>query len=109
LEGRVEFEGPARDTDKFEIALPAGYEVDDLPPPMDVDYSFASYYSKTEKNGNVLQYTRTFEIKELSVPVNKIEKLKKLYRIIASDEGNTAVLKPKPNLVGGCYVCSSEQ
>jgi hypothetical protein len=69
--------------------------VDDLPPPVDVDYSFASYHSKTEKNGNALQYTRTFEIKELSVPVGKIENLKKLYRIIASDERNTAVLKPK--------------
>ena len=91
----LEFEGPARDTDKFEIALPAGYEVDDLPPPVDVDYTFASYHSKTEKNGNVLQYTRTFEIKELSVPVNKIEELNKLYRVIASDERNTAVLKPK--------------
>ncbi len=91
----VEFSGPARDVDKFEITLPAGYEVDDLPPPVDVDYSFASYHSKTEKNGNVLQYTRTFEIKELSVPVSKVEELKKFYRIIASDERNTAVLKPK--------------
>jgi Domain of Unknown Function with PDB structure (DUF3857)/Transglutaminase-like superfamily len=91
----VEFYGPARDTDKFEIALPAGYEVDDLPPPVDLDYSFASYHSKTERNGNVLQYTRTFEIKELSVPVEKVEELKKFYRVIAGDERNTAVLKPK--------------
>lgn len=91
----LEFEGPARDTDKFEIALPAGYEVDDLPPPVDLDYSFASYHSKTEKNGDTLLYTRTFEIKELSVPVSKMEELKKMYRVIASDERNTAVLKPK--------------
>jgi len=91
----VEFYGPSRDTDKFEITLPSGYEVDDLPPPVDIDYSFASYHSKTEKNGNTLQYTRTFEIKELSVPVDKVEELKKLYRIIASDERNTAVLKVK--------------
>jgi Domain of Unknown Function with PDB structure (DUF3857)/Transglutaminase-like superfamily len=91
----VEFYGPARDTDKFEITLPSGYEVDDLPPPIDLDYSFASYHSKTEKNGNVLQYTRTFEIKQLSVPVEKVEELKKFYRVIAGDERNTAVLKPK--------------
>jgi len=91
----LEFYGPARDTDKFEITLPPGYEVDDLPPPVDVDYSFASYHSKTEKAGNVLQYTRTFEIKELSVPVDKIDELKKFYRAIAGDERNTAVLKPK--------------
>jgi hypothetical protein len=45
-------------------------------------------------SGNVLRYTRTFEVKETSVPVSKVEDLKKLYRIIASDERNTAVLKP---------------
>lgn len=90
----VEFEGPVRDTDTFEITLPPGYEVDDLPPPVNVDYGFASYQSKTEVSGNTLKYTRAFEVKELSVPVSKVEDLKKLYRIIASDERNTAVLKP---------------
>ena len=70
------------------------YEVDDLPPPVDADYSFASYHSKTEVHGSMLKYTRTFEVKELSVPVSKVEDLKKLFRIIASDERNAAVLKP---------------
>ncbi len=90
----LEFDGPSRDTDSFEIALPSGYEVDELPPPMDLDYSFASYHSKTEATGNVLHYTRAIEIKELSVPLSKMDELKKFYRMIASDERNTAVLKP---------------
>jgi hypothetical protein len=90
----VEFEGPSRDTDTFEITLPQGYEVDDLPPPIHAEYSFATYESKTETSGNVLRYTRTFEVKETSVPLSKVEDLKKLYRIIATDERNTAVLKP---------------
>src|SRR6266851_2133699 len=90
----IEFEGPLQDTDSFEITLPAGYEVDDLPPPVDADFGFASYHSKTEVKGNMIGYTRTFEVKELSVPVSKAEELKKFYRIIASDERNTAVLKP---------------
>jgi len=90
----VEFDGPWKNSDTIEIAIPAGYEVDDLPPPVNADYSFASYHSKTEASGNTLKYTRTFEVKELSVPVSKIEDLKKLYRIIAGDERNTAVLKP---------------
>ena len=89
----VELPGPERDTDAFEITMPPGYEVDDLPPPVNADYSFASYHSKTEVNGNTLKYTRTFEVKELSVPLGKVEDLKKLYRIIAGDERNTAVLK----------------
>jgi hypothetical protein len=90
----VEFRGPERDTDTFEISLPSGYEVDDLPPPADADFSFGSYHSRIEAKGNVLLYTRTYEIKELSVPVSKAEDLKKFYRIIASDERNAAVLKP---------------
>jgi len=90
----VEFEGPSLDSDTFEITLPAGYQVDDLPPPVEVDYGFASYHSESEVKGNVLRYTRKFEVKDPSVPLAKVEDLKKLYRIIASDERNTAVLTP---------------
>lgn len=89
----IEFDGPVQDTDRFQITIPPGFVVDELPPPVDADYSFASYHSKTQVTGNVLDYTRTFEVKELSVPVSKSEELKKFYRVIASDERNTAVLK----------------
>ncbi|MGB8579811.1 MAG: DUF3857 and transglutaminase domain-containing protein [Candidatus Sulfotelmatobacter sp.] len=92
----IEFEEPAQDTDSFEITIPQGYVVDDVPPPVDADYGFASYHSKTVVNGNVVDYTRTFEVKELSVPVDKADELKKFYRIIAGDERNTVVLKPSP-------------
>lgn len=89
----IEFEGPSRDTDTFEIAIPAGYVVDDLPPAVDADYSFASYHAKTEVNGNLIHYSRTLEVKELSVPVSRADDLKKFYRIVAGDERNTVVLK----------------
>jgi hypothetical protein len=90
----IEFEGPARDTDRFEISMPTGYEVEELPPPVDADYGFASYHAKTEVKGNVIAYQRTFEVKELSVPAAKADELKRFYRIIASDERNTVVLRP---------------
>ncbi len=89
----VEFEGPVRDSDSFDITIPAGYMVDDVPPAVDADYGFASYHAKTEVNGNVIHYSRTFEVKELSVPVAKADQLKKFYRIISGDERNTVVLK----------------
>jgi hypothetical protein len=90
----VEFEGLVRETDNFEITFPVTYEVEDLPPPVNIDYSFASYHSKSEVSGNTLRYTRTFEIKELTVPLNKVDDLKKMYRIIANDERTNAVLRP---------------
>lgn len=89
----MEFQGPHKDLDRFEIALPAGFTVDELPPPTDVDYSFGSYHSKTEIQGNALVYTRTFEIKEVSVPLEKMDDLRKFYRVIGGDERGTAVLK----------------
>ena len=54
-------------------------------------------HSKNEVSGGVIRYTRTFEVKELSVPVSRADELKAFYRTIASDERNTAVLKPKGN------------
>lgn len=90
----IELSGPRHDSDTFEIALPPGYEVDELPPPTDLDYSFGSYHSKTVAEGNVLRYTRNYEIKQLSVPLTQVEDLKRFFRGIANDERNTAVLKP---------------
>jgi len=92
----VEFEGPSRDTDSFDITIPSGYVVDDVPPAVDADYSFASYHAKTEVKGNVIHYSRTLEVKELSVPVAHADDLKKFYRIIAGDERNTVILKAGP-------------
>jgi len=92
----VEFDGPAYDTDTFDITIPAGYVVDDIPPAVDADYGFASYHAKTEIKGNLIHYSRTFEVKELSVPVAKADDLKKFYRTIAGDERNTVVLKAAP-------------
>jgi len=89
----VEFAGPERDTDSIEIALPPGFEVDELPPAVNVDNGFATYRSKTETVGSTLRYTRTIEIKDLSVPADKADQLKAFYRIIAGDERNSAVLK----------------
>lgn len=89
----IEFEAPVHDTDVFEIALPSGYEVDDVPPPVDAEYSFATYHSKTEVANGVIRYTRTFEIRELSVPAARADELKKFYRIIAGDERNAVVLR----------------
>ena len=88
-----EFEDPARDVDTFEIAIPSGYEVDDIPPPVDADFGFASYHSKTEVTGGVIRYTRTFEVKELSVAVDRADELKRFDRAITGDERNTVVLK----------------
>jgi Domain of Unknown Function with PDB structure (DUF3857)/Transglutaminase-like superfamily len=89
----IEFECPEEDTDRFEITLPAGYVTDFLPPAVDLDYPFGSYHSKTELAVNVLRYSRTFTLKESSIPPEQAEDLRHFYRIIDTDERASAVLK----------------
>ena len=90
----IEFPGPALDTDTFEITLPPGYVVDELPDSVNADYNFGSYHSKTEVSGPVIRYTRSYEIKELSVAAANAEEVKKFNRIIAGDERSLVMLKP---------------
>jgi hypothetical protein len=75
------------------MTLPPGYSIDELPPPVNAEYSFAVYKSRTEPIANGLRYSRTLEIRQLSVPANKAEELRTLYRTIFGDERRAAVLK----------------
>ncbi len=89
-----EFSGVGLETDSFDIAIPAGYAVDDLPEPADADYSFASYHARTVVEGSTIHYRRTYEIKQASVPVDDAAKVKHFYQVVAGDERNMLVLKP---------------
>ena len=89
----VELEAERRDTDLFQITLPEGYVPDDLPPPVDVDIGLAAYHSKTEVVGHTLRYTRTYEIKSLTVPLDRTDDLKSLFRTIYGDEHAVAVVR----------------
>jgi hypothetical protein len=89
----IEFEAPVRNTDVFEITVPAGFVPDSLPPAVNKDLGFIAYRSSTTFAGNVLRYTRTLEVNELSVPVSKAQSLQAFFRAIEADERNSAVLK----------------
>ncbi|HEV7675820.1 MAG TPA: DUF3857 domain-containing protein [Candidatus Angelobacter sp.] len=88
-----EFEAPFTRSDKVEITLPDGFQVDELPEPARVSYPFGEYVSKTEKTGNSLKYTRQYKMQTTVVPLDKMDDLKKLFSQINADEKNMAVLK----------------
>ncbi len=92
-ENDIEFEGPRADTDEFDITLPQGYVVDDLPQPVDFDYPYATYHSKTEMAGHTLKYTRSFEIRQVTVPSAQAPQLKEFFRAILNDESAVVVLR----------------
>jgi hypothetical protein len=92
-ENMIEFDGPERDNDAFQITIPAGYVVDELPASVNLDLGSVAYHSKVEFSGQVLRYTRTFEIKDLSIPVDKLEQVQRFFNSIVADERSTAVFK----------------
>jgi transglutaminase-like putative cysteine protease len=89
----VEFDSASLESDTYEITLPEGYEVDELPPPTVLDAGFAEYHSRVEMKGNVLRYQRELRIKEVLVPNERLPELKKFYRRVAADENRSAVFK----------------
>ena len=80
-------------TDQFDIELPEGYAVDELPDPVKVDLDFASYRSATELRGRTLHYSRTFTLRETTLPPERYGDVQHLAAAIAADENSRAVLK----------------
>jgi transglutaminase-like putative cysteine protease len=85
--------GTWRDT--IDVALPAGYVVDDMPEPVSVDVGFASYKSEVKASGATLHYSREYVVRDLDLAPEKYPDVKKLMSAITADENNSAVLKKK--------------
>jgi hypothetical protein len=70
-------EGTSRETDMYEIDLPKEYVVDDVP----------------EVVGSKLRYSREFVQRNVLIPPDRTEDLRKLEGIIGADEVAAVVLK----------------
>jgi transglutaminase-like putative cysteine protease len=89
----IEFTGPSLDSDSFDILLPDGYDVEELPPPTQLDIGYMLYQSEVQLKGRRLQYRRTVEVKKFNVPAADADKLKNFYRSVMADERRMVVLK----------------
>lgn len=89
----VELLGATSEKDVFEIQLPPGFVVDDLPEPLQVDVGFAKYSSKVEAKGSTLHYTREYVVTNPNVAFDRLADFHKLENVIALDEYANAVLK----------------
>ena len=79
--------------DSFDIAIPAGYVVDETPDPVSIDLEFASYHSSVTAKGNLLHYEREYVVRQVEIPATRAGDFRKLESAILSDEKNAAVLK----------------
>ena len=89
----IEFEGTTLQSDVFDITLPAGYVVDELPLPVEVKCDYATYKSNVEVKDNVLHYKRTYEINGVVVPTEKLPEVRDFFHQIAAAEKSSAVLR----------------
>ena len=77
----------------FDIALPPGYVVDELPDPVNLDMDFASYHAATTAKGSVLHYERDYVAKQVQIPAARAADFRKFESAIVEDEQAAAVLK----------------
>jgi Domain of Unknown Function with PDB structure (DUF3857)/Transglutaminase-like superfamily len=89
----IEFDEATLQDDVFDIKLPPGYVVDGLPKPVQVDCDYASYKSETKVADGVLHYKRTFEIKDVMVPTEKLAGVRDFLQQVAADQQSSVVLK----------------
>ena len=92
----IEMHSASRETDVFEIELPPGYKVDDLPNPVKVDMGFASYQSSSEVSGTRLRYSREYVVRDLHVSPERLADLRKFEGTIGADEMASVVLVHEP-------------
>ena len=89
----IDLEATGKWHDSFDISLPAGYVVDEMPDPVDMDVEFASYKSSIAVKGNLLHYEREYVVRKVEIPPTKAADFRRLQSAILADEKGTAVLK----------------
>ena len=88
-----QFESTTREVDEYEIEVPKEYVVDDVPDPVKVDMGFASYESKVEVKGSTVRYSREYVRKDVLIPPEHTDDVRKLLGVIGADEAAVVVLK----------------
>jgi len=82
--------------DSYDIALPEGYAVDEVPDPVNLEMDFASYHSSVSAEGQVLHYERDYKVKAVELPAEKAADFRRLEGTILADEKANVVLKKTP-------------
>ena len=81
--------------DEFDLELPPGYTMDEMPEPVSVDMGFAAYQSRTEMHGSMLHYARQYTVRQVEVPADKYGAVQQLIGQIEQDEHSQAVFIKK--------------
>ena len=89
----IEFREATRQDDVFDITLPTGFVLDGVPPDVQADCPYGSYHSEIKVADGVLHYHRSFEIKDVEVPTEKLPEIRGFLKQIAQDQEASALLR----------------
>ena len=89
----IDLQATGRWHDSFDIALPPGYSVDELPDPVALDTDFASYHSTTTVKGGVLHFDRVYTVRKIGLPASRAADFRSFEGAIVEDQQEAVVLK----------------
>ncbi|MFQ6031921.1 MAG: DUF3857 domain-containing transglutaminase family protein [Candidatus Zixiibacteriota bacterium] len=81
--------------DEVSIEIPHQFEIEFLPPNTFLDEDFGIFESSYEIKDNKIYHKRVFERKELFIPVEEYERLKKFYDRVAKEDNQKIIFKRK--------------
>jgi len=84
--------GPQAYTETVRIKLPAGFEVDELPESLKLDEHFGRYASTYEVKDGCLIFTRKFEMRAITIPVEQYKAVFSFFERIRTAEHTPVVL-----------------
>ncbi len=83
-----------KDSDQISFALPAGYKVESIPPPVNIDSNFGAYHFEVTAKDNIIHVYRSLQLNDLTLPPEKYNDatnfLKKAY---SSDHAKVVLVK----------------
>jgi uncharacterized protein DUF3857/transglutaminase superfamily protein len=89
----VEFSYAVMEGDAVTITLPSEYTFEEIPKSVKYDSGFAAYKNEITVAEHTLKYNRSYELRDVKIPLERLDELKQLYRRIADDERAYAILK----------------
>ena len=93
----VYFDYPAEVYDEVTFELPAGIEVESLPPNQKVEAGTSLYNLSVVKEKNALRVNRLFKLTVYDLSVDRYPALRKFYEHVRTNDDQQAILKPAQN------------
>jgi transglutaminase-like putative cysteine protease len=82
--------------ESLHVAVPEGYELDELPPSVSLDTVFGAYRFAGEMKDRQLSFTRRLELRRTSVPAAEIDSVLRFFEAIRAAESAQVVLVRAP-------------